>query len=824
MIARALDAGDVGLTPSVARDRLREHGPNEIVEPPPTPMWLLFLRQFKSPLIYLLLAATVVTFLLGRTNDSTVIAIVLLINAIVGFVQERRAETSVRALKKLVSSRTRVIRGGLEQEIDSRELVVGDLVMLESGMRVPADLRVVSSNALLVDESILTGESVAVSKANGMAHAGTVVVSGRGTAVVVATGIQTELGKIAGSIQSAKPSRTPLEDRMDRFARQITIVVVIASSLSFLIGVARGEELVEMLLVAVALAVAAVPEGLPAVFTITLAIGVQRMAKRHAVLRRLGAVETLGSTTVIGSDKTGTLTENRMTVMEAWAPSGSADRAFLSAVLTNEAFAEENHGYRGDPTEVALMNAAVRRGLDPESLRNEHRCIADLPFEPERQYSASLRDDGTRRLHVKGAPERIARMCRDLDRGSFFDALHRMTETGLRVLAVAGREADDRASEEQLGDPRELELLGLIGMKDPPRAGVREAIRGCQAAGIRVVMMTGDHARTAESIGRELGIAEVGARVLTGKELEAMSDAELGDQVGRVSVLARVAPEHKLRIVRALKQRGEVVAVTGDGVNDAPALKAADIGIAMGRGGTDVAREASDMVLTDDNFVSIHAAVEEGRVTFDNLRKVTFFLLCTAAAEIFAVLGAQSFGWPIPFMPVQLLWLNLVTNSIQNLALAFEPRDSDVLEQPPRPRSAGILSALLWERMIVAGVVMAVGTLLLFHLELVAGSSIVRAQTIALTTMVLFQMFQVGMARSERRSAFVTSPFSNVALLVGTIAATALHAAVMMLPFTARLLHLEPVDPRSWLTMVLVAASIIPAMELHKLIRAAAGR
>ncbi|AEI67111.1 cation-transporting ATPase Pma1 [Corallococcus macrosporus] len=878
-VASRLDTGALGLRQATAKSRLARYGPNQLAEAPPTSALARLLHQFKSPLIYILLAAFAVTLLLGKTIDAGAIAAILVINAAIGFTQERRAEVSVRALTRLVSPRTRVIRDGHEWEVESRELVPGDLVLLESGTRVPADLRLVAATTLTVDESLLTGESASVHKQasavaedaplpdrEDMAYTGTVVSSGRGRGYVVATGARTELGEIAGSIRGEAATATPLQERMRRFARVVGLVVGGSSALGFLIGVVRGESLSDMFMLAVALAVAAVPEGLPVVLTITLALGVARMARRRAVIRRLPAIETLGSTTVIGSDKTGTLTENRMTVQELWAGGrffslsnealledprarpveGAQDLAehpplyllLLTGVLANEADVfqtERGQVTRGDPTEAALLLAAERLGLAHEALRGHWTSDAEIPFEPERQYSASMRSrDGRRALFVKGAPERVLAMStaqlgeaglEPLDAEAAHAAAAALAGRGLRMLAMAYRPLGEApVRPDAVGGPEGLTFLGLTGMMDPPREGVREAIARCQDAGIRVVMVTGDHVATARAIGRELGLTSDGA-ALTGTELAALDDAALLGRALEVDLYARVTPEQKLRVVRALQAGGEVVAVTGDGVNDAPALKAADIGVAMGRGGTDVAREASDMVLADDNFVSIAAAVEEGRVTFDNLRKVTFFLVSTGAAAVITLLCALALGWPLPLLPAQLLWLNLVTNGLQDVALAFEPADPGVMARAPRPRREGFLSGLLWERTVVAGVVMATGTLGVFHWELARTDSLPAARTAALTTMVLFQMFQVGNARSETQSVFARSPFSNPFLFWATAAALAVHVGALYFAPTRFVLRVVPLtDGGSWLRIVLVAASIIVAMELHKLLRRPSAR
>lgn len=859
-----------GLSRAEARSRLERQGENVLEAVSPAGALEVLLHQFRSPLIYILGIATVVTLLLEEFIDASAIAAVLLLNAVIGFTQERRAEASVRALMKLVSPRARVLREGREWDLDSRELVPGDVVLVESGVRVPADLRLMSVNSLQVDESLLTGESVPVQKSAeplpepdrmladrlNMAYAGSIVASGRARGVVVATGMGTELGTIAGHMRLQDIPETPLQHRMSRFATLIGVVAALAAAGAFGLGVARGESASQMFTVAVALAVSAIPEGLPVAFTITLALGVRRMARRSAIVRRLPAVETLGSTTIICSDKTGTLTGNRMTVREVWtggrtyriegdavAPVDQHDldvaplvehqalyQTLLAGVLSSEAEiyrVEGNLESQGDPTETALLVAAANLGIEPEEARQTYRSVIEAPFESERQYSASLRQRDDRNIvFVKGSPEKLIGMSRTalgdagvapLEPNAAHEVVDAMAERGLRVLAMAYCEIHD--SDADLTSLDGLVFLGLQGLLDPPRSGVREAIAGCREAGIRVVMVTGDHVATASAIARELGIASARPAVLTGRDLEAIGDVELERRVAGIDVYARAAPEHKLRIVNALRRTGEVVAVTGDGVNDAPALRAADIGIAMGKGGTDVAREAADMVLADDNFVTIYAAVEEGRTTFGNIRKVTFFLVSTGAAEIVAILASVALGWPVPLLAAQLLWLNLVTNGLQDVALAFEPGERGTLKRPPRPRGEGIISPLLWERTVLSGLVMAAGTLALFRWELDTTGSEDSARTVALTTMVLFQVMHVGNSRSEWVSAFAKSPFSNPFLFAATGAALTVHVVALYLPPTQFVFRIEPLELEAWGRMVLVALGVVVTVEAHKFVR-----
>ncbi|HUG47419.1 MAG TPA: HAD-IC family P-type ATPase [Candidatus Limnocylindria bacterium] len=871
-----LRTGSDGLPAAEAAARLERFGPNELPGAAGRSALAILFAQFRSPLIYILLLAGVLTVVLEEYIDAGVIALILAINAVVGFSQEYRAEQSMAALRQLARARARVMRDGHEREVDASELVPGDVILIETGDRIPADAQLLRAAALEIDESLLTGESAVVGKRPGAVAAdtalgdrhnalfmGSIVTRGRGRALVTATGMASELGRIAGSVSEIGEGQTPLQRRMASFAHIIGGAILVACLVGFGIGVGQGQPVGNVLLAMVALAVAAIPEGLPIVLTIALAISVRRMSQRHVIIRRLPAVETLGSCTVIGSDKTGTLTQNRMTVQAIHAggreyqlTGGGYDAVgefledgrpvavpealedplrlcLLVGALCNDAsLLRRNDEYEvhGDPTEIALLVAAAKAGLLKDEIDERFRRQAEIPFESESRYAATFHRDeeggGRRFVALKGAPEQVLEMAprdldgRALDVTALLERADQMAAQGLRVLAMAYRELPDAA---ELADPgaqlADLRFVGLQGLIDPPRPEAIEAVRGCQAAGIWVVMITGDHAATGLAIARRLGIAGPADGALTGVELEQMDDAELAARVDAVPVYARVSADHKLRIVRALRSRGEIVAVTGDGVNDAPALKAADIGAAMGRSGTDVAKEASDMIVTDDNFASIFAAVEEGRIAFDNVRKTTFFLISTGVAAVIAVLVSLLFGFPLPFLPAQMLWLNVVTNGVQDVALAFEPGEKDVLRRRPRPVGEGVISRLLWERTVLAGLVMATGTLALFLLELDAHGELGRAQTVALTTMVLFQLFHVGNSRSEHRSAFAKSPFSNPFLLVGTLIALALHVAALYLPLTQFVLRVEPLDLETWARMIVVAASIIVVVELHKLVR-----
>jgi Ca2+-transporting ATPase len=942
-----LNTSENGLTDAEAKERLKQVGPNTLAEAEKISRLQILLHQFKSPLIYILLIAAVVTAFLEEYKDTGVILAILLINAIVGFIQEYKAEKNVRALKSMVVARARVLRDGKEMEINGEEVVPGDIVLLASGGRVPADVRLIKTIELRADESMLTGESIPAEKASAaiaddnltpgdqrnIAFMGTVVVNGRAKGVVVATGSQTVLGHIAQDVQEIGVTKSPLQEKIDRFANNIGIIIMVASALLFLIGILVGISAQEMFMTAVAAAVAAIPEGLPIVVTITLAIGVARMAKRNAIIRKLPAVETLGSTTVICSDKTGTLTKNEMTVRlvydgekiyelegSGYDPKGEileegrpvkaeADHQlallFRIGLLCNESQVyEEDGSYKvdGDPTEGALIVAAMKAGLNLDEEREKFPELFLIPFESDRGYMATLHRHGDRNLvFVKGAPEKLLDICSEC-RFEAWEGVPRVADhfarEGLRVLGMAYKEVPADQSEIAMEDLQTgLIFAGLQGMIDPPRPEAIEAVAGCKQAGIRVVMITGDHAVTAEAIARQLGIEEdveavedlvskpmeamtdeelfavtkevanvlaqrsgltgqsslsltgkhvlamsdmelfgfikevlaalvkragpEGAvrNVLAGKEIETMSDLNLYHLVQKVSVYARVAPQHKLRITQQLMQHGEIVAMTGDGVNDAPALKVAHIGIAMGKTGTDVAKEASDMVIADDNFASIYQAVGLGRIVFDNIRKVIFFLIPTGIAAIISILATVMLGLPLPYLPAQLLWINIVTNGLQDMALAFEPGEKDVLQRPPRHPQEGIFNRLLVERTIIVALLISAGVIYEFIHALNQGESLEKARTIAVTTMVFFQFFQAFNSRSELQSLFRMNPLGNPFLFFGTIAAFMAQLAAIYLPFMQWIFRMEPIMPMEWLRIGLVSVTVVIVVEIDKLAR-----
>jgi magnesium-transporting ATPase (P-type) len=883
--ASRLGVGLTGLAEAEVAERLRHFGPNRLEPPPPPSRWRILLRQFQSPLIYVLLAAATIALTLGETGDAGFIAAVLLLNATIGFVNEYRAEREVQALSGLVRTRARVRRGGRSLEIDGEQLVPGDLLVLESGMRVGADALFVEARGLRIDESVLTGESVPVEKDEGpelpadtplaerrnMGFAGSMVASGRGLGLVVATGAQTEVGSIAAQVGAVHREPPPLLRRMERFARRLGAIALVLTSLLVVIGLAWEQPLEEVLLGAIALAVSAIPEGLPVALTVALAVGVSRMARHRVVVRHLPAVEALGSCGVIATDKTGTLTHNELTVERVltgerqyevsgrgYAPEGSLThdgkpalpaedsrlfRLLRAGCLANEAsLIQSGEGtdergrllwdWSGDPTDVALLALGIKARLDPGALAQVHEPLSAIPFEPERRYSASYhRRDGGGLVCAKGAAEQLIAMCshelddagrlRPLDRDAALATGEALMGRGFRVLAVADAETPEPLAERAPApEPAELVFLGLVAMDDPPREGVAESIARCHEAGIQVMMVTGDHATTARAIAARVGLRERDTPVLTGRGIDALDDEALARRVAHTSVVARATPGNKLRVVRAAQASGLDVAVTGDGVNDAPALRQANLGVAMGHSGSDVAREAADLVITDDDFSSIVAGVREGRVAYDNVRKVTYLLISTGAGEVLAVTGALALGLPVPFTAVQLLWLNLVTNGIQDVALAFEPAERDVLQRPPRPPREGIFDRLMIERTVLGGLVFGLIGLVCFRGWLTDGHTVEQARNLLVQLFVLFEVFHIGNSRSETRSLFRLNPVSNPLLLIGTLTALSVHVAALYTPAFQKLLSIAPPTLDEWARLAVFAASIVVVMELHKALRA----
>lgn len=870
----ALQSSRHGITHAEAEVRLARYGPNSLPDGGSPSLLAISLTQFKSPLIYVLVAAAVFSIAIQAWSDALFIAGVLLINAVIGTVQEYSAQKAATALRQLVTTQCSVLRDGEVFEIDANELVPGDILLLEAGEKVAADVRLLTGHDLDMDESLLTGESVAVHKRyddvfeqdtfigdrRNMAFAGTMVNRGKGSGIVVATGFATELGTIASEVIAGEAIKPPLLIRMERFTHIIAIVVGLSALLMAAIALMQGVPLAEIFMLAVALAVSVIPEGLPVALTVALAIGMRRMVKRNVIIRRLIAVEALGSCTFIATDKTGTLTVNELTVQclafasgDSWKVSGEGttpsgdfippegkssvqdkalvERTCLAAILVNDAYLGKRDGqwqHHGDAVDVALLVMAHKAGVIRAATINALPEICTIPFESERLFSASLNGAaGEYRLSVKGAVEKLLPMCDSMalpggdvpvDTDRVGQLAQDLASDGYRVLAIASAENLDTAGqtlcEEHLHG---LTLLGLVGMLDPVRPEASAAIASCHHAGISVAMVTGDHPATALSIANKLGLITHDSRLVTGPELRrAGSDEELDELTRHACVFARVEPAQKLDIVRSLQRNGHFVAVSGDGANDAPALKAAQVGVAMGKQGTAVARETADIIITDDNFKSIVSGIEEGRIAYANVRKVIFLLISTGAAELVLFAMALVSGLPLPLLAVQLLWLNLVTNGIQDVALAFEPGEGDELRQKPRSPSERIFNRVMIERVIVSAVSIGLVAYFLFSTLLSWGMPVDDARNSTLLLMVLFENVHVFNCRSERLSVFRHNPMRNRMLLFGTLAAQLIHIGAMYMPWISDVLRIHPVSMKHWLELLVLALSVVIVMELHK--------
>jgi Ca2+-transporting ATPase len=870
-----------GLAKAEVEGRLRQFGLNEMTAQKRMSEWMRFLLQFAQPLMYILLLASALMLFLGEYVDSAVIFGVTFVNALVGFFQESKAEKAIEALSRMVLTEATVRRDGRKQRVNSTELVPGDIVLLQSGDKVPADLRLLLARSLQIDESALTGESVPVEKEvdaltqgsglgdrKNLSFAGTLVTYGQAEGVVTATGNHTETGRIARLIHHAADLSTPLTRKIAEFSKLVLWVILGLAALTFAVGVARGESAVDMFMAAVALAVGAIPEGLPAAVTITLAIGVSRMAKHRAIIRKLPAVEALGSTTIICSDKTGTLTENQMTVQQVFAggkfynvtgsgyePNGEvlvegqraaldqheALRETLLAGLLNNDSQLVRDGDRlkveGDPTEAALIVAAQKSGLVPADTHSAHPRLDVIPFESEHQFMATLhhRGDGLARvIFKKGSVERLLERCSHalsdhgelvpLDIGAVNAAVEQMAAKGLRVLAFARLEVAQDQDQLHHHHVREgLTFLGLQGMIDPPRAEAIVSVRKCQEAGIQVKMITGDHALTARSIAKQLGLQGSGEGELisvTGRELEKVSDADLPDLAERAAVFARVAPDQKLKLVRALQSRRHIVAMTGDGVNDAPALRQSDIGVAMGITGTDVAKGAADMLLTDDNFASIEAAVEEGRSVFDNLTKFIIWTLPTNVGEAGILLTAIFLGTALPLLPVQLLWINMATAILLGLMLIFEPKERDLMLRPPRDPQQPILTRLLILRTALVSLLILAGAFGAFLWEQqMRGKSVIEARTTAVNVIVMVECFYLLNCRSLLHSMFFVGVWTNLAVFGGIAAMLGAQVLFTHTDLMNHLFHTAPIDGASWLYVFAVGLVAHCIIEFEKWVR-----
>lgn len=877
-----LESSEEGLSGEQAAHRLEQYGPNVLPTGGGNEALKILIRQFHDPLIYVLLASTGLAMLTGKVFDGTVILGVIVLNAIIGFVQEYRASKAIEALSTMVPAQTTVLRDGQRRTLPSSQLVPGDVVLLQSGDKVPADIRLVEVRNLKIEEAALTGESVPVQKSSdkaseeagigdrrSMAFSGTLVAYGTGTGLVVGTGGRTELGRISEMLGEAADLETPLTRQLGVVGKWIAAAIIMVSVILLAVGLLRGYPLADAVLAAVTLAVAAIPEGLPAIVTIALAIGVQRMASRRAIVRKLPAVETLGSTTVICSDKTGTLTRNEMTVQALTTPDGyyrltgvgyepfgsltDADgeetepapdihQLILAGVLCNDSNLEEREsGWHviGDPTEGALVVAGRKLGMEADAVRRQHRRIDAIPFESEHQFMATLheQENGERVTFMKGAPEVILKRCVKassngrMQESDVADEVKRLASKGMRVLGFAmRREAGDTTRIDEADVQSGFTFLGLQAMIDPPRPEAVDAVRACHGAGITVKMITGDHPETARAIGEQLGLAVEGEHAVTGAELSRMGDDELRKAATDHNVFARVAPEHKLRLVQALQQESHVAAMTGDGVNDAPALKQADIGVAMGITGTAVSKEAADMILTDDNFATIRAAIEEGRRVYDNLIKALAFVLptnlglaiiMTAAVAFFPVIDGQPL---LPMQPVQILWINLVAAVALALPLALEAKEPNLMQRPPREPDAPVLSGFIVGRTIVVALLMAAGALALFLIEYYvhveagapAARALAEAQTEAVTTVILFQIFYLLNCRSLKGSLLTIGLWSNPWVYLGIAVVLLLQLGFIYLPFMNTVFGSGPLSATSWLEAIAVAVLIMPVIGIEK--------
>jgi Ca2+-transporting ATPase len=877
-----IDTSQTGLSEEEARQRLEKYGVNELKQREKISPFQILIRQFTSSIVFILLAALVISLLIGEKLDAIVISTIVVLNGVFGFVQEFKAEKAIEALRKLTALKATVVRDGKEMETDSRELVPGDITLLETGSKVPADARLINIAAFQVDEASLTGESVPSNKTTGpldnnilvndqenMVFMGTIVTKGRAKAVVTGTGMDTEIGRIADIVQEADEKLSPLQVKLKKFGKWLGFVTIGICVVIFGVGVLREylttdlfetSFAVEMFLASVALAVAAIPEGLPAIVTISLAFGVRRMAKRNALIRKLPAVETLGCTNIICSDKTGTLTKNEMTVREiyfnnrlievtgdGYTPEGSfmqtkssasfvrgggeevdissLELLFRSSILCNDSRLNHNERWEifGDPTEGALLVSAGKAGFKKSEMEDRFPRIDEIPFDSERKCMTTIhRVNEENTAYIKGAPDVILNHCKYIsingqvkditgeDRKKILDVNHKMASKALRVLGFAYKSLDEKYTPKSEIVEKNLIFIGLQAMIDPPREEVRESIIKCRAAGISTVVITGDHKLTAIAITKELGLFKEGDKALSGEELDKLSDDELDKIVESIVICARVSPEHKVRILNALKKRGHVVAMTGDGVNDAPALKNSDIGVAMGITGTDVAKEASDMVLTDDNFASIVNAVEEGRGIYNTIKQFIQYTLSSNLGEILVVFLAILIGWPLPLIAIQILWVNLLTDGLPGLALGLDPFDKDIMKNPPRKRDEKIISRDVINNILIVGLVMGTGTLLMFYGY---GVETVKAKSIAFTTLVMFQLFNVLTYRAKD---FKIDIRTSKYLIASVVISLLMQFAVLYTPLNVAF-KTVPLGPVDLIKVFLVSGSLYLILESRKM-------
>ena len=827
-----------GLTSSEAQKGLEKYGPNEIMQKKKISPIKIFLAQFNDFMVWVLIGATIISGFMGDIADAVTISIIVVINAFLGFIQEFKTEKSLDALKSLAAPTCKVLRDGNIKIVNASEVTIGDVIILETGDRVPADGAIIECNNLMVDESLLTGESVGVNKGlsgnSSNIFMGTTVLKGKGSFRVTQVGMGTKMGEIADDLQNIEDEKSPLRERLDSLGKILVVLCIIVCVLVTVLGVLRGNDLGEMFLLGVSLAVAAIPEGLAAIVTVSLALGVSRMLKRKALVRKLPAVETLGCTSVICSDKTGTLTQNKMTVKEVFMngkiykideeklPENNAlMKSFVYCNDCNYNFSKENieEALYGDPTETALIKLYFN---DVNLLKNKVASIDrvfDIPFDSIRKMmSVIVKENGKEICYVKGAPERLINKCTNIyedgtikplthqKKTQILDSVENMSNRALRCIGGAYKENNLTRDEKTLEN--NLIFLGIAGIIDPPRPEVKEAVKKCRLAGIRPVMITGDHKNTAYAIGKDLNIVTSKDQVITGEELEKINDEELKEKVKNIRIFARVTPKHKLRIVRAFKQTGNIVAMTGDGVNDAPAIKEADIGIAMGISGTDVTKEASAMILMDDNFSTIVSAVEEGRTIYDNIRKFIRYLLSCNLGEVLTMFLASLLYLPTPMLPIQILFVNLATDGLPAIALGVDPADKDIMNQQPRDKKEGVFARGLTEKILVRGCLIGICTLLSFIGGMYYGMSLETCRTMALATLVMSQLFHVFECRSERHSIFEIKLFSNPYLVLAVLSSVIMLLSIIYVPFLRQIFHTTALGINNWL-LVLFCSSVI---------------
>jgi len=866
-VLRQLGSNEKGLTNKEARVRLIKYGENKLPEKKKKSQIWLFIKEFHSVLIYILLVAALISFLVKHLIDMVLILTIVLINATIGFIQERKAEKAIASLKKMIVAYAKVYRDGKLVKLPTNKLIPGDIIFLEEGDRIPADCRLIEVKNFRTDESSLTGESTPIDKELkilpikitfvdriNMIFMGTIAVAGSAKAVVVATGAKTEIGKVAQSITEIKPPKMHFEKKVDELAIQMGLIAILGAGLTFLIGFfIRKFGFFDIFLFTLASLVSGIPEGLPAVLAIVLSIGAYRMAKKNAIIRHLPAVETLGVATVIATDKTGTLTQNQMTVEKilipsqpeisvsgkGWTPKGNfyqgkklidinknfqLQKLLQIATLCNNSQLTKTDGkYNiiGDPTEVALIVAARKAGIDNKKLLKKIQKIDDLPFNPQLKYRASLSvliKDRKKEIYSIGAFEKILDVCKiNVKRKKeFLEQGEKMARQGLRVLGLASKKMPSYLKKLEEGYIHDMDFVGFVAMKDPPRPEVKEAIKKARNAGIRIIMKTGDHKETALAIGIEVGLCKKNCKVLTEKELEKMSKKQFSKAVKKVSIFARVTPNMKMKIISALQNQGEIVAMTGDGINDAPALKKANIGVSMGIIGTDVAREASEVVLADDNFASIVNAIEEGRIVFQNVRQTSFFLITTNIAEDVTIIGSLILFMPLPLLPIHLLWLNLVTDGLNDVALATEPGHHDVLIEKPRKKQEKLINKDLIPFLILTAGLMAICSIPLFRYFL---PNEIKARTVVFISMSFFQLFNVFNMRSLKKSVFKIGIFTNKFINWAIFSSIALLLAIIYIPFFANIFQFTPISLIEFLIIVIISSSILWFGEIYKYLK-----